>query len=412
MESWRKNLYALWGTQFLAMLGMNLVVPFLPFFVRSLGVTDPNDLARWSGLVFAGPFVLSFIATPLWGTLGDRYGRKPMVVRAIFGLALSQVLIGFSQNVIQLLIFRIVQGAISGFIAATLALVSVSTPKERLGYAMGIMQSASAGGTVLGPFFGGILADLFGFRPVFFITASFCFIAGFVVVFLVHEPQSSVSTRKNYTVRDNLRYVMSDRRLRMVAACLVASQVSVLMVEPVFALFVEGFKTGSQYISTIAGTIFSISGLTMVVSAPWWGKRNDARGQRKNLAVAFLVVGICYAGHLLVHDLFQLGALRAFLGFARGGILPTLYALTGLHAPSDRQGGIMAIASSMTVLGNMLGPTIGGFIAGHYGINATFIANSILLVGTGIFVWRNLQSASVPHHSTPESTSLNEETGG
>jgi len=408
MESWRKNLYALWGTQFLAMLGMNLVVPFLPFFVRSLGVTDPNDLARWSGLVFAGPFILSFFFTPLWGTLGDRFGRKAMVVRAIFGLALSQILIGFSQDVIQLLVFRIVQGAISGFIAATLALVSTSTPKERMGYAMGIMQSASAGGTVLGPFFGGILADLFGFRPVFFITAAFCMIAGFVVVFLVSEPASSADARKKYTVRENLRHVITDRRLRVVAACLVVSQVSVLMVEPVFALFVEGFKSGSQYISTIAGGIFSISGLSMVVSAPWWGKRNDRKGQRKNLAIAFAVVGICYAGHLLVADLFQLGALRAFLGFARGGILPTLYALTSLHAPPERQGGIMAIASSMTVLGNMLGPTLGGFIAGHYGINATFVANSILLVGTAVFVWRNLQSASVPHIPTPESTSLNE----
>ena len=75
MEAWRRNLYVLWGTQFLAMVGMNLVVPFLPFFIRQLGVTDPDDLSRWSGVVFAGPFFLSVIATPYWGSLGDRYGR-------------------------------------------------------------------------------------------------------------------------------------------------------------------------------------------------------------------------------------------------------------------------------------------------------------------------------------------------
>ncbi len=408
MELWRRNLYTLWGTQFLAMLGMNLVVPFLPFYIRSLGVTDPNELARWSGLVFAGPFVLSFIATPLWGTLGDRYGRRAMVIRAIFGLALSQLLIGFSQNVIQLLIFRIVQGAISGFIAATLALVSTTTPKERMGYAMGVIQSSSAGGMVLGPFFGGILADLFGYRPVFFITAAFCAIAGLVVVFLVREPSASTEARKKYSVRENLRHMLTDRRLRVVATCLVVSQVSVLMVEPVFALFIEGFKSDAEYISTIAGGIFSISGLFMVVSAPWWGKRNDRKGQRKNLAIAFLVLGVCYGGHLLVANLFQLGALRAFLGFARGGILPTLYALTGLYAPADRQGGIMAIASSMTILGNLIGPTVGGFIAGHYGISAAFVANSILLVSTGVFVWRSLDVVAVPPRPTPESTSLNE----
>src|SRR3989304_5661176 len=129
MELWRKNLYILWGTQFLAMMGMNLVVPFLPFFIRELGVTEPAELARWSGLVFSGPFVLSFIATPIWGNLGDRYGRKIMVVRAIFGLAISQALIGLSQNVEMLFFFRMLQGAISGFIAAALALVSANTPR-------------------------------------------------------------------------------------------------------------------------------------------------------------------------------------------------------------------------------------------------------------------------------------------
>jgi DHA1 family multidrug resistance protein-like MFS transporter len=154
MELWRKNLYILWGTQFLAMVGMNLVVPFLPFYIRDLGVSDPDELARWSGLVFAGPFFLSFVATPLWGALGDRYGRKMMVVRALFGLALSQALIGLSQNVIQLFLFRILQGGISGFIAASLALVSTSTPRQHTGYALGLMQSSSAGGMVLGPFVG------------------------------------------------------------------------------------------------------------------------------------------------------------------------------------------------------------------------------------------------------------------
>jgi DHA1 family multidrug resistance protein-like MFS transporter len=408
MESWRKNLYVLWGTQFLAMLGMNLVVPFLPFFIRDLGVTDPNELARWSGIVFAGPFVLSFFATPFWGTMGDRYGRRTMVIRAVFGLGLSQLLMGFSQNVVQLLLFRILQGAISGFIASTLALVSTLTPKEEMGYAMGLMQSASAGGMVFGPFFGGLLADLFGYRPVFFITAAFCIIAGCLVVFLVTEPSRPGRVMKTFTVGQNLKLMLTDKRLRVVAAGLVVCQLSVLMVEPVFALFVEGFGSGSRFISTTAGGIFSIAGLFLVVSAPWWGRRNDRKGQRKNLAVAFILVGVSYAGHLLVVDLFQLGTLRAFLGFAQGGILPTLFALTGLYAPAERQGGMMAIASSMTVIGNLLGPTIGGLVAGHYGIRAGFVANSILLVAMGTVVWRYLDAGPRRPITSPQTISPEE----
>ena len=86
-----------------------MVIPFLPFYIRELGITNQDELEHWSGIVFSGPFILSFILTPVWGMLGDRFGKKTMVMRAIFGLAVSQLLIGFSANVVQLFIFRISQ---------------------------------------------------------------------------------------------------------------------------------------------------------------------------------------------------------------------------------------------------------------------------------------------------------------
>ncbi len=397
MDLWRKNLYILWGTQFLAMVGMNLVVPFLPFYIRELGVSDPQQLARWSGLVFAGPFFISFFAIPLWGTLGDRYGRKAMVVRAIFGLGLSQALIGLAQTPLQLLLFRMVQGGISGFIASSLALVSTTTPRNRIGYALGFMQSSTAAGMVLGPFVGGLLADLIGYREIFFVTATLCFTGGVVVWANVREISRPGPETRRFTVLDNLKLVTGDRRLRMVALTLVVGQMSILMIEPIFALFIESFRTDTQYISTLAGGIFSISGFTMVLSAPWWGKRNDRVGYKRNLAIGLAVVGIAYAGHLIVADLVQLGFLRAFLGFARGGTLPALYSLVSLYAPPDRRAGIMAIASSMTILGNMLGPTIGGFVAGEFGITASFVANSLLLVTLSVLIWKFVEDP--PRHT-------------
>ncbi|MEW6510346.1 MAG: MFS transporter [Bacteroidota bacterium] len=396
-ELWRRNLRILWGTQFLAMIGMNLVVPFLPFYIRSLGVTDPDDLARWSGLVFAGPFFVSFVATPFWGNLGDRYGRKIMVVRALFGLAVSQVLMGLAQDVYQLLLFRIVQGAISGFIASALALVSTNTPKERIGYALGVMQSATAGGMVLGPFIGGLLADLIGYREIFFVTAVICAAGGVVVIRRVVELTRGPGEGKRYTVRENYRLMYRDRRLRVIALTLVVSQMSVLMIEPIFALYIEGFAPPtSQFVSTLAGGIFSITGLFMVISAPWWGKRNDRRGYRKHLTIALSVGGVAYMGHIIVPDLLQLALLRAFLGFARGGVLPALYSLTSVYAPPERRGGMMAIASSMTILGNMLGPVLGGAAAGAFGIKASFVVTGLLLIATSWVVWRNVDDGRVP----------------
>ncbi|MDH3252732.1 MAG: MFS transporter, partial [Ignavibacteria bacterium] len=390
MEPWRKNLYILWGTQFLAMVGMNLVVPFLPFYIRSLGVTDPGELARWSGFAFSGTFLSAFIATPVWGILGDRHGRKIMVVRAIFGLGISQLLIGLAQNVEQVVMFRILQGAISGFIASSLALVSTNTPRERIGYALGLLQSSTAAGMVLGPFFGGLLADLIGFREIFFITASLCTVGGFLVLFHVKEVKRTSPKAKVYTIRDNYRLMYSDKRLRIVGIALVAGQMSVLMIEPIFALFIEGFHSDSKYLSTLTGAVFSIAGLFMVIAGPWWGKRNDRTGFRNTLPIAFALTGLAYAGHLVVANLIQLGALRALLGFARGGVLPTLYSLTSHYAPPERRGGIIAIASSLTLFGNMLGPIVGGYAAEHFGIAGSFMVNSVLLLATGILVWRFL----------------------
>jgi DHA1 family multidrug resistance protein-like MFS transporter len=410
MELWRKNLYVLWGTQFLAMAGMNLVIPFLPFYIRQVGVTDPESLARWSGLVFAGPFCLSFVATPVWGSLGDRYGRKLMVVRALVGLALSQLLIGFAQDVIQLLVFRVVQGAISGFIAANLALVSTNTPKERMGYAIGFLQSATAAGTVLGPAVGGILADLIGYREIFFITAALCGVAAVVVSTSVVEQVQPARGERSYSVLDNARFMWNDRRLRIVGLTMVVGQLSVLMIEPIFALFVEGLSEGSRYVSTLTGAVFSISGFFMVIAAPWWGRRNDRTGFRRNLSIALAVVGVAYLLHVAVGNLLQLAALRAVLGFARGGVLPALYSIVSLLSPSERRGGMMAIASSLTVLGNMLGPMAGGMIAGAFGITATFLANGALLLMTSLLISRQLQlheldtriAAPVPAAAEPQ----------
>jgi MFS family permease len=137
----------------------------------------------------------------------------------------------------------------------------------------------------------------------------------------------------------------------------------------------------------------------MVISAPWWGKRNDRTGYKNNLAVALAIVGVVYAGHMIVRDLIQLSLLRAFLGFARGGVLPALYSLTSFYAPQERRGGMIAIASSLTILGNMLGPMVGGFVAGHFGITTLFMVNSCMLVAMSIVIWKNLDEQSVRRES-------------
>jgi len=391
MRYWRKNLYVLWGTQFLAMVGVNLIVPFLPFYIRTLGVTGEQELARWSGIIFAAPFATAFLATPLWGTLGDRYGRKLMVVRAILGLGIAQILIGTSGDIYQLLAFRLLQGLISGYIAASLALVSITTPTEKIGYALGLLQTASAAGMVLGPSIGGILADLISYRSIFIIIAGLCFISGFLIWKLVQEeviPQPGGIQPKMPKVRDNIRYFASHPQLRTIGLLILSAQAGALMIEPIFALFIEQFRSDTKFLATLVGVIFSIAGIFMVIAAPWWGKRNDRLGYRNNLAAAVMGTGLSYAAHAFVPNLLSLGALRAGLGFFRGGILHSLFALISHHVGPERRGGIIGIASSLAILGNSIGPLTGGLIAGHFGITAVFGVNSIVFLLMAVVILR------------------------
>src|SRR5437016_4160249 len=137
---WQRNIYAIWSAQFLAMIGLTLVAPFLPLYLRLLGVGSVEDVERWSGVVFAAPFAVQTLAAPLWGVAGDRYGRKLMVLRAMAGIGTTSMLSAFVRNVGQLVFLRAVQGGVSGFVAASNALVTASIPPDRMGAALGVLH--------------------------------------------------------------------------------------------------------------------------------------------------------------------------------------------------------------------------------------------------------------------------------
>ncbi len=391
MEIWKKNLYSLWIAQFLTMAGMNLVVPFLPFFVRELGITNQTAVARWSGLVFAGPFFLSFFMTPYWGTLGDKYGRKLMVIRAIFGLGISQILIALSPNVQFLLIARMIQGAISGFIPSALALVSSNTPEEKIGYAIGILQSSTAAGTILGPMIGGLLGDALPYRVIFLITAFICFSAGILIIKIVKDENFKKSESQSFTVRQNYKFTFSVPGLRLGVILIFISQFAVMLIQPIFALYIETFNIKPNFLSTFTGLAFSILGIFMLISSPIWGRKIDKSGYRKNLPIAITGAAIAYMLQGATDSIIQLILLRAIQGMFMGGIIPPLYSYISKNCISIRKAGIMGIASSLFVLANMIGPILGGLMASSFGFNKVFYVSGIILSLTSIYIFKNLE---------------------
>jgi len=388
MELWRKNLYAAWIAEMIAITGFNFVMPFIPFYVQELGITDVGQAAQWAGILTGVPAVVMTIFSPIWGSLADIYGRKLMVERAMFGSAISIFLMALSTNVYQLLFFRILQAALTGTVAACIALVSSSSPSQKMGYSLGLMQTAIFTGTCIGPLLGGIIADSFGYRNSFRITSILLFIAGLLVFFLVKEDFRPLSKKEisSNNFWENLRIVFSSQQLINMIFVFFLVQFSVMIVNPVFALFIEETFTSIKSISSITGTMLALTGFTSAISSAYIGRISDKYGYKKLLIVTILGAGIFYLPQAFVSSISQLMVLRIFLGLFYGGILPIANTIITLSTSPNDRGKAFGVTTSATFLGNTLGPFAGGLIASTLGLKDIFIFTSILLVLTGIWI--------------------------
>lgn len=197
--NWKRNLAVAWLGCFLTGAAFSLVMPFLPLYVEQLGVTGHSALNMWSGLVFSITFLFSAIASPFWGGLADRKGRKIMLLRSALGMAMIMALMGVAQNVWQFLILRALLGLLGGFIPNANALIATQIPRHKSGWALGTLSTGGVSGALLGPLAGGLLADSYGLRPVFFITASVLFLCFVVTLLCIRENFTPVAKKRCFT---------------------------------------------------------------------------------------------------------------------------------------------------------------------------------------------------------------------
>lgn len=391
MEAWRRTLFALWVAEFFTMLGISMFLPFLPLYLRQLGVTEPGKLEVMSGLIFAAPFFAATVATPVWGFLGDRHGRKLMVVRAALGLTLAATLMGLARTVPQLFFLRVLQGAISGFIAAAIALMASSAPRNRMGYALGTLQTAIPSGTILGPLLGGVLADRIGARQVFFVTAGLTLVAAVIVMALVREAEGPRSTEGFGRIFENYRLVFGTPQLRLLYFVLFGCQFALMSLAPIMALFVESLGAHGALLATTTGAIFAVTGLATVLTAPRWGHRSDRGGYRPTLRMALLGSSVFALPQGLVAAPWQLFLARIPYGIFVGGVVPSVHAMISLRAPEDRRAGILGITSTALMLGNLVGPLLGGIIAGAFGLRSIFFVSAAVFLAILVFLLPRIQ---------------------
>ena len=187
MRTWKQNLVAIWLAQFLSIAGFAFSLPFVPFYMQDLGVTDPTRLKMWVAIFGALAPLMLAIFSPIWGALADRFGRRLMLLRANFASCFLVALMGFVTNVEQLVVLRAMQGALCGTMTASQTLVSVGTPDDRGGFALGTLSAAIFSGMMFGQFIGGFFAEAIGYRQAFYVSGLILLISTLIVLFEVTE---------------------------------------------------------------------------------------------------------------------------------------------------------------------------------------------------------------------------------
>jgi len=369
-----------------AIVGFTVVIPLLPLYVRELGVQGEQEVRIWAGVIFSAHAVTMAVFGPIWGALSDRYGRKVMVERAMFSGALLIGLMGLAQNVQQLVLLRVLQGALTGTVTAANALVATTAPRERVGYALGMLQMAIYVGASAGPLLGGLVADNFGYRAAFWVTGVLLFLAALGVVFFVKEEfqpvappvgEQAVANAGRLTLRhrvwNRLAPVLGSSSLLGLLGVRLLMRLGARLLGPVLPLFIQDIAPVGARVASITGVISGVSAAAGAVGALGLGRLGDRVGYRGILVVCALVSAACYVPQYCVGDPIALLFLQAGTGLAMGGILASLSASLARLAPEGQEGIVYGVDASVVSVANAIGPMTGSALGAWLGLRAPFL---------------------------------------
>jgi len=390
--SWQRTLYIMFFAELITAVGFSSIFPFLPLYVKSLGSAAHLNLDLLVGLVFSAQAFTMMIASPFWGSLADRFGRKVMVERAMFGGAFILLLMAFVRSAEELVLLRAIQGLITGTIGAANALVASAVPRERIGYAMGLLQMGLGTGVALGPMLGGAIADAFGYRAAFYATAVLLLFAGFMVLFGVEEQFES---GKHLAGRHG-SFVFRWGRILSAPAVAVTfllrfmNQLGRMIFIPVLPLFVEQLLVDTARVNTFTGFVVGIASAATTLSAVYLGRLGDRIGHQRILIAGSLCSFVLYLLQSLVTAGWQLLGLQALAGVALGGIVPSISALLARHTQAGEEGAVYGLDNSIGSGARALAPMLGVGVAAYFGLRATFVTAALLYLAAGLVAIRGL----------------------
>lgn len=383
---WRRNLVVCLLGSFTTIVAMTLLLPFLPLYVEQLGVSDKAAIAQWSGIAYGATFLAAGLVAPLWGRLGDRYGRKSMLIRSSLGMAIAMSSIGMAHNVWQLVALRLFAGLAGGYSSGSMILVAAQTPKARSGWALGMLSSGIMAGNLVGPLVGGSLPPLIGIRGTFWLAGGIIFLTFIATTTLIKEEKRPAQARK---AAAQLRWSdIPDKRpvVAMLATGLLLMLAN-MSIEPIITIYVGQLVPDASRVTLVSGFVMSAAALGSILSASRLGKLADRIGHWTVIVGALGVCGLLLIPQAFVTAGWQLIGLRFLMGLALGGLLPCVTSVIRHSVPAGMTGRVLGYSVSSQYIGQVVGPLLGGFVGGHIGMRAVFLGTSLLMLAGAVYAW-------------------------
>lgn len=363
-----------------------MLIPFLPIYMQSeLGATADN-VSLWSGVTYAITFAISAFVSPIWGKLSDKMGKKPMIIRASFLLAITYFLGGIVRTPFELFLVRAFQGIASGLWPACLVMMSACVPKNKIGISMGLMQSANICGGIIGPLLGGILATAFGMRNSFYVGAVALSLITVTTILFIKEPPVAPEKEINKAQSTSYLSFIKDKNILILLLCVCMTNLVILQIQPIVSLYVQQLSHNSDKAVLLTGFIMSLGGIAGALASPLWGKTGQKVGFYKTITLAFISAGLLMSLQGVPNSLVLFGLMQFLCGLGFSGIFPSANSILVLLTPPSSRGMGFGSLFSAQMIGGALGPVIGGVIVSFMSFNTVYIISGSILFVIGIYL--------------------------
>jgi DHA1 family multidrug resistance protein-like MFS transporter len=399
MFHWGRNQFAVTAASFVGFTGFTLVMPFLPLYIRELGVTDDAEVAFWTGLTLGVTPGLTALCGPFWGRVADRVGQKLMVERALLSFVVVMAAMAYATRAWHLFALRALLGFFSGYGALTMSMAARSVPPERMGHAIGLVQTAQRLGPAIGPVIGGMLAPLVGLRNAFLVSAVVYALAFIVVLVMYHEPPPDGRPVDGRPARISFGTILAFENFILLMVVIFGLQFVDRSFGPVLPLYVGDLGFETEEVPIVSGVLFSVLAFSAAAGNQVAARLLKTMSARAVIASATVVGAGGLMMFALALPLWALIAAMALFGGCIGTASTSAYTAAGAVIPREVHAAGFSFLTSASLVGLALSPVVSGFVAAR-SIRAVFLSGVVLLVLLAVIV-RRLMVVRAPTRAAP-----------